>query len=243
MNKIFLSLVILITLTLVTLYPVLAQESPPPINGSLPPNYKLPSRTNPEYIEKLNQVQQNQLQAAPVFRKSLYVGTIYQFKEPEDLAYINYCGPASTQVALRARTTNIPSLYAVGQCELIDPNWGVYMSNVTPCLNDYLNTDFYWTDVASSKVTLANRLKSDVDQGYAMLTGVVTSEMGGWGDHFAYHIITLYGYDNTYNYSSDKMVYYVDTASNLAGYSGSYFHKVTLTDMWNYVSPNNVQSW
>lgn len=223
----------------ITFTPVVAQQSPP-INGSVPPNYIFPSVDNPAYQRKLNQVNQNQINTEPIFKKALYVGTINQFKEPENSAYVNYCGPDSTQVALRARITNIPSLDAIGQCEYIDPSWGVYMSNVTTCLNSYLNTSFYWTDYAPDAATLASRLKSDVDQGYAMLTGVYTLGMGGWG-FGTYHIITLFGYDNTS--STNKKVDYVDTASAIAGYNGLYFNFVTLNNMWNYVNPNNVQAW
>ena len=184
-----------------------------------------------------------QFSPPPVFIKALNVGAIDEFKEPENWGYVNYCGPASTQVALRARTTNIPTLDQIGQCELIDPSWGVYMSNVTPCLNSYLNTTFYWTDVASSQDVLWNWVKSDVDQGYAVLTGVYTPPMDGWNGHAAYHIITLYGYDYSYQSSTYKMVNYVDTASEIAGYTGTYLNKVTLPDLWRFVSPNNVQAW
>lgn len=165
------------------------------------------------------------------------------FKEPEDWDYVNYCGPSSTQVALRARTSNIPSLYAVGECENIDPSWGVYMTAVTDCLRQYLNNNFYENGSSLSKTTFASRLKSDVDQGYAMVTGTLTTSMMGWSGRSVNHIVTVYGYDNTYQYSTDKMVHYVDTASGIAGYSGLYFNKVTLTDMWSYVSPNDYQSW
>lgn len=117
------------------------------------------------------------------------------------------------------------------------------MSNVTPCLNSYLNTSFYWTDVASSPDVLWNWVKSDVDQGYAVLTGVYTPPMEGWNGHETYHIITLYGYDYSYQTTTEKMVNYVDTASEVAGYTGTYLNKVELSDLWSFVSPNNVQAW
>ena len=237
--KKWLSLIVVLEIFSFTIAPVYAQQSPP-INGSVPSNYIFPSVESPAYQRKLDQVKQNQLNAAPVLKKTLYVGTNNQFKEPENWAYVNYCGPASTQVALRARITNIPSLDSIGQCEYIDPNWGVYMSNVTPCLNSYLNTSFYWTDYAPDSATLASRLKSDIDQGYAMLTGVYTSGMGGWS-FGTYHIITLFGYDNTS--STNKKVDYVDTASSIAGYNGLYFNFVSLDNLWWNISQNNVQAW
>ncbi|MDY0389023.1 MAG: hypothetical protein RBT65_18270 [Methanolobus sp.] len=239
MNKRIFGLILAMMVVPITIAPVFAQQSPP-INGSVPPNYTFPRVDNPAYQRKLNQVKPAQINAEPILKKTLYVGTNNQFKEPENWAYVNYCGPASTQVALRARITNIPSLDSIGQCEYIDPNWGVYMSNVTPCLNSYLNTSFYWTDYAPDSATLASRLKSDVDQGYAMLTGVYTSGMGGWS-FGTYHIITLFGYDNTS--STNKKVDYVDTASSIAGYNGLYFNFVSLDNLWWNISQNNVQAW
>ena len=218
-------------------------QGPNPINGSLPPNSKFPDTNDRLYQQKLNQVTRNQIQAADTLREVLYVGTMGQFREPEDSDYVNYCGPSSTQIALRARTTEIPELDEIAECEQIIPRWGAYMTNVTDCLNKYLDSDFYWTDIAESKDELASWLKTDVDQGYALITGVFTTYVRGWNGYSTSHIITLYGYDYSYQVFSDKMVYYVDTASKLAGYSGPYFNIVTLDAIWSFVSWNNVQSW
>ena len=87
---------------------------------------------------------------------------------------------------------------------------------------------------------MASRIKSDVDQNYAMLTGVWTSGMGGWS-FGTYHIITLYGYD--YTSPTNQKVNYVDTASSIAGYSGLYFNYVPLDNLWWNISQNNVQDW
>jgi len=67
--------------------------------------------------------------------------------------------------------------------------------------------------------------------------------MRGWNGYSVSHIITLYGYDYSYQVFSDKMVYYVDTASKLAGYNGPYFNIVTLDAIWSFINWNNVQSW
>ncbi len=240
-KKVFVTtLAVLAILTIST--PTTAQ-GPNPINGSLPPNSKLPDTNDRLYQQKMNQVRRNQIQASSTLREVLYVGTMGQFREPEDSDYVNYCGPSSTQIALRARTADIPELNEIAECEQINPRWGVYMTSVTDCLNQYLDSDFYWTDIAESKDELASWLKTDIDQGFALVTGVFTTSMRGWNGYSVSHIITLYGYDYSYQVFSDKMVYYVDTASKLAGYSGPYFNIVTLDAIWSFVSWNNVQSW
>ena len=240
-KKVFVTTLLVVSILVVST-PATAQ-GPNPINGSLPPNSKLPDASDLLYQKKLNQVRRNQIQAADTLREVLYVGTMGQFREPEDSDYVNYCGPSSTQIALRARTTDIPELDEIAKCEQINPRWGVYMTSVTDCLNQYLDSDYYWTDIAESKDELASWLKTDVDQGYALVTGVFTTYMRGWNGYSISHIITLYGYDYSNQVFSNKMVYYTDTASKLAGYSGPYFNIVTLNDLWNFVSWNNVQSW
>lgn len=137
---------------------------------------------------------------------------------------------------------NIPSLDSVGICENIDPGWGVYMTAVTSCLNGYLNSNFYWNGAASDANQLAGWVKSDVDQSYAVVTGIYTENIFGWYAA-VYHIITLYGYDFTYANSMDKQINYIDTSSTTAGYTGAYFNKVDLFWLWYRVSQNNAQAW
>lgn len=233
----------LLIVAILTMSTPATAQGPNPINGSLAPNSKLPDATDLLYQQKLNQVKRNQIQAANVLREVLYVGTLGQFREPDEAAYVNYCGPSSTQIALRARTTEIPELDEIAKCEQINPLWGVYMTSVTDCLNQYLDSDHYWTDIAESKEELSSWLKTDIDQGYALVTGVYTTYMRGWNGYSIAHIITIYGYDYSNQVFSDKMVYYSDTASKLAGYSGPYFNIVTLDDVWSFISWNNVQSW
>lgn len=93
MNKRIISLIMILIVVSITVTPVVAKHSPP-INGSTPPNYVFPDTDNPAYQRKLSQVQRNQILAEPILNHTLYVGTIYQFKEPENRAYVNYCGPA-----------------------------------------------------------------------------------------------------------------------------------------------------
>ena len=226
---------------------VFASESTPQ-NGSFPQGYDPNSQLNsPQYQQKLlraNNVSSNISPSADILKRSLDLGTSGEYREPNEAAYVNYCGPASTRAALRARmpASEIPSLDSVGQCENIDPNWGVYMTSVTSCLNFYLNSTFYWNGAASGATQLADWVKSDVLQNYAVVTGIYTVEIVGWYAP-VYHIVTLYGYDFTYSSSADKQINYIDTASVMAGYTGSYFNKVDLSWLWDRVSQNNAQAW
>ena len=110
-------LTILFAFAILTISTPSNAQGPNPINGSLPPNSKFPDTNDRLYQQKLNQVTRNQIQAADTLREVLYVGTMGQFREPEDSYYVNYCGPSSTQIALRARTTEIPELDEIAECE------------------------------------------------------------------------------------------------------------------------------
>lgn len=172
--------------------------------------------------------------------KTLSVGT---WKEPNDWDHRNYCGPGATQVALDARlpASSVPNIETLAQEEYLNPNWGVYINNITPVLNNRLSTTWYVTSGSGSATTLYSRIVSDIDNNYAMITGVVTNNMPGWGGYGVNHIVAVYGYNEpTLN---NQYVKYTETAGSVAGYSGSYFQQVTRQQMWTYVSPNDAQSW
>lgn len=169
------------------------------------------------------------------------VGYSEQFREPEEWQYVQYCGPTSTQVALKARMTIVPDRNTIAVKENF--NGGVSMQDITTALNYYLGYTYYLTGQASSQSQLEYWNEYDVDLGYAMITGIKTYGMPGWGTYDAYHIVAMYGYDT----DNGSKVRYVDTSSELAGHyydnGGAYFNLVNLTDFWNWVINDNIQSW
>jgi hypothetical protein len=72
----------------------------------------------------------------------LQVGT---WKEPNDYAHRNYCGPGAAQVALDARlpASQVPDIDTLGAEMNINPNSGVYMTDLRDVLNNRLNTTWY----------------------------------------------------------------------------------------------------
>lgn len=170
----------------------------------------------------------------------LSVGT---WLEPNDWAHRNYCGPGSTQVALDARlaTSDVPSIDTLGTEENIDPNWGVYTTAIRDVLNTRLNTTWYVANGASGEAGLKTRIVTDIDAGYAMVTGVRTGLMPGWGGYDVNHLVAVYGYNEPN--ASTLYAYYTETAGSVAGYNGTYRNTATGSNFWNYVSGNNSQVW
>jgi hypothetical protein len=171
--------------------------------------------------------------------KSLAVGV---WQEPNDWAHRNYCGPASSQVALDARlpATGVPGIETLAAEEGLDPNWGVYMQNVCPVLNSHLGSTFYETAGSGSQSTFYDRVVFDIGSNYATVTGVKTLGMPGWSV-VALHIVTIYGYNEPD--ITTQYIYYTETAGSVAGYTGSYWQSALRQNMWTYVSPNDVQCW
>jgi hypothetical protein len=183
----------------------------------------------------------------------LPVGT---WKEPEDHYYDNYCGPGATEVALDARWTaaqvKAKGIIGIGIAEKTnDPYIGTDMGDIVRTLNspDYLGGEFpngaflgYELSLAQNRDDLGDKLTFDIDSGYAMITGVMTTNMPGWNGYTARHIVAVIGYkintsyDNTY-------VYYTETASTLAGYSGAYRRTVLLNNFFNFVLGLNTLAW
>ena len=64
-----------------------------------------------------------------------------------------------------------------------------------------------WYDYASSRDDLGNKLTFDIDHGYAMIAGVVTTNMPGWDGYTADHIIAVIGYKINTSFD-DTRVYY-----------------------------------
>jgi hypothetical protein len=167
--------------------------------------------------------------------------------EPENAAYVNYCGPSAGQVALDVRLEDwqIPSLYDIGQEMYINPSWGVYMTSVRDVLNRRLNTTWYEASGSGNANNFVSRASADLTRNYAMVTALQTSGLPGWGPVNVNHIVTVYAMyvgDGTYS------IAWVDTASNMARHNqpgGSYLNYMYLgRDFYNgYVSRNDVQAW
>lgn len=180
----------------------------------------------------------------------LSVGT---WLEPDDYAHRNYCGPGAAQVALDARlpASQVPDIDTLGAEMNINPNSGVYMTDLRDVLNDRLNTTWYSCSSSDSRETLYNRIVANIDSGYALVTGCVTDQMPGW-ELSANHIVAVYGYlDAGVIRSTEKpqarlgydSVFYTETSRPSAGYYGGYRQSAPKQAFWTYVSPNDIQAW
>lgn len=242
-----LSLVGIIALTLAILSPATAQtdstHDPMTDSGTLAslPNFVIGPRKMADLL--IDDLETLEVVEVIPLKRLIYVGDPWAGTEPENPAYVNYCGPSSTRLALSIYLTDLPSLDEIGACENINPDWGVIMPNVTRCLNSYLNGSLYQTGSATSKEEFFDWVKTDIDSGKVMLTGLMTGEIPGWKTNDVHHIVAIVGYDMSYEQSNDIQIYYVDVSSSLAGYSGPYFNTVDLGWLWHQVRQNNSQSW
>lgn len=167
------------------------------------------------------------------------------YREPNDYAHRNYCGPGATQVILSVRipASQIPGIETIASDENLDPNWGVYNTAVRDELNRLLNTGFYIYVTNYGQAQLKNAIYDDIDLGWALDTSLYTGGMPGWGTQDVKHIIAIYGY-----YAPDTnafTVYYTETAQY--GFTGYYTNNTSLSTFYGYVSAhsngNNSQVW
>jgi hypothetical protein len=247
-TKLVLRLIIIIGLLLIPIS-VASADNTRQTNqrNKLDPNYQWSPEELARLAEKEKAAEIHAQQSIPIISLgSLNVGPAELYREPNDFAHRNYCGPSSTQVAIRARSGIVPNLEDVARGEYLDPNSGVWINNITPYINRYLGTTWYITSSAGNSTILGNWIHTDIDARYATITGLYTSGMPGWVVS-ANHIVTVYGYNFTN--PNNKLVSYVDTGSEYAGHKygngGAYFNSSIplTTSFWSWVSRDNAQVW
>jgi hypothetical protein len=167
------------------------------------------------------------------------------WREPDSAAYKNHCGPGATQVALDARlpAAQVPSIDTLAKQENTNTKGaGTYMADIVPVLNKHLNTNWYKRANAKDQKAFEDGLLRNLKSGYAVVTGLKTRDMPGWGKYDAPHIVAVVGFHKKAD--GTKYVSYVDTAGTASGYKGTNaVQKVPLSNFWSYVDRNNVQAW
>ncbi|RUA15951.1 MAG: hypothetical protein DSY55_05165 [Clostridia bacterium] len=227
------------------------KDVPPSIgvNGGMDPNYLFSVNELQEMHEKTLRAKQyyESRHISPNYlgSKTLSVG---YYPEPDDDDHVNYCGPAATLVALSARQPTSASLLEnVANEEWIHkpdpPNScapGVCMWKVRDVLNNRLNTTHYVRDSAQDANEFYSWVVTDIDHGYVLVTGVLTTYMPGW--HVtAPHIVAVHGY---WEASGDhQSVKYIETSSPHAGYNGPYYQSEERNRFFDvFVRDNNAQA-
>ena len=180
----------------------------------------------------------------------LVVGT---WKEPNDNAHVNHCGPGATQVALDARwaASKVYNIDKIATDEKTNVNGvGTNMQDIVKTLNSqaYLGSQFpnpngmqgYWLDLAQNETDLFSKISFDTTHGYALISGLNTKGMPGWGTKTVPHIVAVIGYDFT---TSTPYVKYVETAAPKAGFNGSYRNTVSITEFFGFVKRLNTLAW
>ncbi|MGC1379156.1 MAG: hypothetical protein WA821_23200 [Anaerolineales bacterium] len=244
MRKVLFSLLVVLCLSFSVM--LVAQAGGGGGNNTGDPNY-VPTAAELAHLaakDKMARMHASKISPFAVTSKYLDVGPAEAYREPNDHAYDNYCGPPSTQVAIRARriAAHVPSLATVAKGEYIGAR-GVIIQNIQPYINKALVTTWYDYARSSSSDQFFKWAKLDVDLNYALITGTRTLGMPGW-DFGALHIVSVYGYSTN---ATSMNIAYVDTASEAAGHhyakGGRYFNIITLDNFYIWVLDNNYQVW
>lgn len=197
-----------------------------------------------------------------LIRKSASVGDLNTWKEPNDQAHRNYCGPATIQVTIDAQIPKsmVPNIEAVkDRINLLTPGgfnpdtFGT--TDVAMCRylwDHYVNVirfgERYFAQplVGAPQQTLWNQLVRHVDKNYTVPTGAMSGSLKDWGRD-SRHIVALVGYDASlengiYPVAMHQMRY-TETSGSVAGYNGAEF-KIWHpgTSVWNAINQPNVHT-
>jgi len=212
-----------------------------------------------QFIEQINKSRGTIYGGIPA-SKTLAVGI---WKEPNKAAYVNHCGPGATQVALDARwpAWKVYKIDRIARDEKTNVGGtGTNMSDIYTTINSdaYLGTEFpnpngmegYWLDRAQNAADLFYKASFDISHGYALITGVMTGGMPGWGKYDAPHIVSVIGYKYSgiipqapITASTSTTLTYTDTAPRLAGFTGRYRNTVKIAEFFGFVSRLNTLIW
>ena len=176
---------------------------------------------------------------------------VQPYREPNNWAHRNYCGPGAAIVLLSHWDPGYPKIAnidAIGRDMRINPNMGVWIRNMVRPINDRLDAmlgqdlDWYRYGKARTLYDLRWMIDFDIRQtAVPFITGVMTRGLPGWGSRNVGHIVCVYGYTKTA--AGAEYVSYVDTAPPAAGYNDWILHVWELGDFWRAVSGNSAQVW
>lgn len=251
---------------------------PPDPNRVLSPEeIKLRDAKYSALEQYLQERESNQSAPQPDYAYLVILPLEQAWREPDDAAHVNYCGPGATQVALDVRwpaasvydineigvdeRTNVGGV-GTNMCDIAFALNSAGGQRINPCpdhpvpntpvsMDPYLGGEFpnpngfqeYWWDGVDDRDDLGDKLMFDIDSGYAMIAGVMTTNMPGWNGYTAEHIVAVIGYKTTnYNYNKTT-VYYTETAAASAGYYGGFNRSVSLSSFWNFVSGLPTLAW
>lgn len=176
---------------------------------------------------------------------------VQPYREPNDWAHRNYCGPGAAIVLLSHWDPNYPreaNIDQIGREMGIDPNMGVWVYRMVKPINERLNQmlgqelNWYRYGEARSLYDLRWMIDVDIRQTAApFITALMTRGLPGWGSRNVGHIVAVYGYTQTAD--GREYVNYVDTAPPIVGYNNWILNVWELNDFWRAVSGNSGQVW
>jgi hypothetical protein len=185
---------------------------------------------------------------------TLVVGT---WKEPNDDAHVNYCGPGATEVALDARwplaKVTAIGINKIGVAEKTNVGKpGTAMQDIYTTINSkaYLGSEFpnpngmqgYWLDLALDQMDLFWKASFDITHGYTLITALNTKGMPGWNPNKGVpHIVSVIGYNISQTHVIS--ITYVETSGSAAGFHGSYRNTVSIANFFTYVLGLNTLVW
>ncbi|MBI4673076.1 MAG: hypothetical protein HY741_15585 [Chloroflexi bacterium] len=188
----------------------------------------------------------------------LFVPETDAFKEKNDDAHRNYCGPAATKIILYTWVQNsipLPTMNEIGAAELVDQeipgvkNWRIrdYLNNwLAEHVNPY-NWD-YVESINSTRGDLKSFIRWDIDAQRGLESALWTGGMPGWpAGKDVRHILAIRGYATS---AKRFTVHYIETGQKAQGYTGpnnTFYQQLPMADFYNAVNAhsgsNNSQVW
>ncbi len=176
---------------------------------------------------------------------------IEPYREPDNWAYRNYCGPGAAIALLSHWDRSYPSradIDLLGRDMSLNPNMGVSILNMVDPINRRLNeitgqgVDWYRYGRAASLDDLRYMMRIDLaEHGVPLITGLMTGGLPGWGGSDVGHFVAIYGYTRTAD--GTEYVSYADTAAPVSNHHGPNLHAWELNSFWQAVSRNCGQIW
>lgn len=190
----------------------------------------------------------------PEITNVLFVPETDAFKEKNDEAHRNYCGPAATKIILYTWVQDsipLPTMNEIGQGENINPDWGVYNWAVRDYLNNWLAANLpsynwdYVESINSTRGDLKSFVRWDIDAQRGLESALWTGGMPGWpAGKDVRHIVAIRGYVTS---AKRFTVHYIETGQDKQGYYGSFYQQLSMANFYNAVNAhsgsNNSQVW
>ncbi|GII26237.1 C39 family peptidase [Planosporangium mesophilum] len=156
------------------------------------------------------------------------------------------CGPAATRISLSRRLTSLPSQASIGSVEGTSSSTGTYRTGIKAGLDHWMPSmnatiaEVSNPMTSAQKTTFLNRIKSDINGGWAPVVNIVVRPGGprppGWSNPSTTidHWFTVIGYN------TENQIAVADPASGMAGFNSQARYWIPWSTMTQIVTKTYV---